>query len=223
LKGERVPTTNQKPKKIKAVIGLTKMTDANIMPLLDGSLKGLAAHLDIFTKLPVDPPTYEAGINAYKAAIPTALDGSRAAKAQKNKLRNAAVKMYELNAKYVEVTSNDDMPTFLLSGYQPASTTKAPPAPLPLPAIASIVQGPASGVLKAVIAPLPKALSFVLRHGVVPPGGGTPATWVEDTIPHKKPFFLSNLMPGTTYMFQVKALGRLGYTDWSDPISRMVT
>ena len=216
-------TKNQKPKKIKVVIGLTKMTDPNITPLLDGSSKGLAAHQDIFPRLPVDLATYEAAINAYKAAIPAALDGSRTANAQKNKLRNAAIKLYELNAKYVEVTSNDDMATFLLSGYQAASTTKTPPAPLPVPAIASVVQGPSSGQLKAAIASLPKALSFVLRHGAVPSGGGTPASWIEDTIPHKKPVMITGLTPGTVYMFQVKALGRLGFTDWSDPISRMVT
>ncbi len=34
---------------------------------------------------------------------------------------------------------------------------------------------------------------------------------------------ISNLTPGTTYTFQVRALGRLGYTNWSDPVSRMAT
>ena len=218
-----MPTTDPKPKKIRAMLGLTKMTDGNITPLLDGTLKGLADHHDLFPKLPVDLATYEAAINAYKASIPAALDGSRTANAQKNKRRNEAVKIYELNAKYVEQNCNDDIATFLLSGYQAASTTKAPPAPLPTPTITSVVQGPASGQLKAIIGSLPKALSFVMRRGVVPAGGGTPTEWEEQTIPHKKPVMFTGLTPGTIHVFQVKALGRLGYTDWSDPVSRMVT
>ena len=32
---------------------------------------------------------------------------------------------------------------------------------------------------------------------------------------------VEGLMPGTTYAFQVRALGRLGYTDWSDSTTRM--
>jgi hypothetical protein len=199
------------------------MADGNVTPLLDGSLKGLTAHADIFPQPPVDLKTYGAGITAYEAAIPPALDGSKTAVAQKNKLRHGAVKMYSLNAKYVETTCNDDMATFLLSGFQAASTTKAPPQPLPQPVIASVVQGPNSGQLKIAIGPVPKALSYVLRRAPAPAGGGTPASWTEDTITTKKPVIYSNLTPGTIYTFQVRALGRLGYTDWSDPVSRMVT
>jgi hypothetical protein len=217
-----VSATNPKPKKIKAVLGLTKMNDGNITPLLDGSLKGLAAHQDLFNKLPVDLPTYEAANNAYKAAIPPALDGSRTAIAQKNKLRDKAVKIYELNAKYVEQNCNDDIATFLLSGYQAASTTKTPPQPLPTPTVDSVVQGPASGTLKAKIAPLPKALTFWLRHAPAPTAGATP-DWKEQVVPIKKPVMFTGLTPGTVYLFSVRALGRLGYTDWSDPVSRMVT
>jgi hypothetical protein len=33
---------------------------------------------------------------------------------------------------------------------------------------------------------------------------------------------VENLTPGTTYMFQVRAYGKLGYTDWSQPVQRMV-
>jgi len=30
-----------------------------------------------------------------------------------------------------------------------------------------------------------------------------------------------NLKPGTIYAFQARALGKLGYTDWSDSATRM--
>jgi hypothetical protein len=218
-----VSSTNHEPKKIKAVVGLTKMTDGNIILLLDGALKGLAAHTDLFPKLPVDLATFEAAINAYKVSISAALDGSRAAIAQKKKLRNAAVRLYELNAKYVEVASKDDMAVFLLSGYRAASTAKTPPVPLDKPVIASVVQGPASGQLQLTPGPTPKAQSLVVRHGVVPAPGATPTQWTEQLIGSKKPVMVTGLTPGTVYMFQIRALGRVGLTDWSDPVTRMVT
>ena len=213
-------TTDPTPKKIKAVVALDKMGDGNITPLLDAALKGLQGHLDLFPKLPVDLATFETAINAYKGAIPAALDGSRAANAQKKKLRSPVIQYYELNGKYVEQNCNHDIATFLLSGYQAASTTKTPPAPLPTPTM-TVVQGPASGQLKAAIDPLPKALSFKMRHAVTPPAGAQP-DWQERTITTKKPVMYTDLTPGTVHLFQVCALGRLGYTDWSDVISRMV-
>ena len=216
--------TDPKPKKIKVAFGPIKTTiDGNVTSMFDGVLKGLSDHHDLFPKLPVDLATFAAAVNAYKAAIPLALDGSRSAIAQKKKLRDAAIKIYELNGKYVEQASDHDIATFLLSGYQAASTTKTPPAPLATPTIASIVQGPLSGQLKVSIGTLPGALSFWLRHGVVPAGGGAPGTWEEQTLTSRKPVIVTGLTPGTIYAFQVKALGRLGYTDYSETVTRMVT
>jgi hypothetical protein len=216
-------TTSQvKPKKIRAIVGLDKMPDGNVTPLLDGSLKGLSAHPDLFPQPPVDIKAYGNAISAYEGSIPAALDGSKTAVAQKNKLKRTVVRMYGLNAKYVENNCNDDMATFLLSGYQAASTTKAPPQALPQPVIKSVVQGPLSGQLKVTIDSVPKALSYVIRRASQPAAGAQP-TWIEDTVTTKKPVIYGSLTPGTIYIFQVKALGRLGYTDYSDIVSRMVT
>jgi len=73
-------------------------------------------------------PSTRPTIDGYLAAVPVALDGSRTAIAHKNKLRNAAIRMYGELAHYVEANCNDDMATFLLSGFQPAATTKGGPA-----------------------------------------------------------------------------------------------
>ena len=32
---------------------------------------------------------------------------------------------------------------------------------------------------------------------------------------------VDNLTPGTTYQFQARALGVLGFSDWSSPVNRM--
>src|SRR5438067_930586 len=117
------------------------MPDENIKPLLHGSLKGLSQDAAIFPKPPVELAAYQTAIDAYESAIPAALDGSKTAIAQKNRLRDAAIRMYVQLAHYVEANCNDDMATFLLSGFQAASTTKTPPQPLAQPTIVSVVQG----------------------------------------------------------------------------------
>ncbi len=66
---------------------------------------------------------------------------------------------------------------------------------------------------------LPKALSYDLHHGVVATPETLPASWTTLILPGSKKYTLSNLTPGATYAFQVRALGRWGYTDWSDPMT----
>jgi len=217
-------TKKSKVKKIHALVGLTKMPEGDIRQLLDNSLKGLTENATIFPKPPVDLKTYGAAIGAYEAAIPAAHDGSKTAIALKNRLRDAAVKIYTQLAHYVEANCNEDLATFLLSGFKPASITKTPPQPLPQPTVDSVVQGAVTGQMKVKIQGVPKAVHYNLRYAAVPSGGGTPASWTEEILPSSKPVIIGGLTPGTVYTFQVRALGRLGgYTNWSDAVNRMAT
>jgi len=86
-----------------------------------------------------------------------------------------------------------------------------------------VVQDLVSGQLKIKIGAVPKALSYTLHYAAVPDGGVVPASWTERTITSTKPTIIGSLTPGTTYTFQVRAPGRLGLTDWSDAVNRMVT
>jgi len=208
--------------KIRALFGLTRMPDGKVIALLKGSLNGLSDHADIFVKAPIDLETYRNGIVAYEAAIPAALDGSRTAIALKNKLREDASKMYAELAHYAQANCNEDMVTFLLSGFLAAPTTKAAPQPLAQPTIDYLVHGPVTGQLKVKIGSVAKALSYEFRYAPVPGDDGTPAAFTQEAVGSTKPRIISGLTPGTVYTFQVRALGRLGHTDWSDAVSRMV-
>ena len=53
---------------------------------------------------------------------------------------------------------------------------------------------------------------------------GAPSTWGSATLTAARNAApVNRLTPGTTYAFQVRALGKLGYTDWSDSATRMCT
>jgi hypothetical protein len=214
-------STTPKLKKIHALLGLDKMADGKVTPLLDSSLKGLTANAAIYANPPVPLAQYQTAISAYEAGVAAAVDGGKTAVAAKNKLRDAAVKLYTLLAHYVEATCNDDMTTFLLSGFTAKSTTKTAPQPVAVPTLTSVLEGAVSGQLKVKIASVPGGLSYDLRYGAVASGATAPPTWTDLIVTSTKAFTISNLTPGTVYAFQVRALGRLGYSDWCDSISRM--
>ncbi len=61
-----------------------------------------------------------------------------------------------------------------------------------------------------------------MRFAYAPVANGTPAAWIIVTATKaQSPVAFNNLTPGTTYAFQVRALGKAGYTDWSDSVTRM--
>src|SRR5207247_5160980 len=67
-----------------------------------------------------------------------------------------------------------------------------------------------------------KTRSYELRYGPVPASGAT-LNWTTIVVPSTKPATpVNNLTPGTTYTFQVRAYGKLGFSDWSDAVERMV-
>src|SRR4029077_17251460 len=145
--------------------------------------------------------------------------------AEKNKQKEVVVRMLEQNSQYVENNCKDDVATFLISGFEAKTNTKNPPQPLPPASIEQIKQGP-TGVLEVTPKSLGKSvLHYEVRSGVLGPGGTAPTTWNLQPITRRerKGFKVINLIPGTTYAIQVRALGPLGYTEWTDSITRMCT
>ena len=173
----------------------------------------------LYAGAPVDPAVLEGAINTYIASAALATD-SKKAKADREKQRMALIRLLRQLAHFVEIACKDDMATFMTSGFKPASYARTAPQPLPPASILSVDQGN-TGQLLVSVNPLPKARLFEVRSAPVGTGG-TPSTWTTVAIPNAiKPAVLNNLTPGTTYMIQVRAYGLLGYTDWSDSVSRM--
>src|SRR6266566_2611293 len=100
-----------------------------------------------FPNPPVALEDLKAGTDGFSALIAESRDGSKKVIAEKNKLREAVIKMLRLLGRYVEVTCKDDMAMFKSSGFEPASSAKATPQPLPTPAIRKVDHGATSGQL----------------------------------------------------------------------------
>src|SRR5258708_34970984 len=129
---------------IKPLEGYTAMPDPDVVHRGTAVQTGLTGNSN-FQNLPVDLAVLKTNIDSFSALIAEALDGSKKVIAQKNKQREAVVKMLLVLGRFVQVHSDGDRAIFTSSGFVAASTAKAPSAPLPLPVIRSVTQGAISG------------------------------------------------------------------------------
>ena len=118
-------------------------------------------------------------------------------------------------AAYVQTVAGDNLTLLLSSGFQPVSTNRAQ-APLEMPLILGIDYG-LSGQLLVRVQPVANARAYEvqLQNGTgawQPAGISTQARRIE----------INDLTPGNTYSVQLRAIGgSTGYSDWSDPVSRI--
>jgi hypothetical protein len=174
-----------------------------------------------FSNPPVDLAAFLAAISTFAAFVVVALDGSKQAIAIKKKQRAGLVKMAEQLGHYVEAASNHDPVTFTSSGFQIRSTARIPQAPLAQPVIDSVDQGK-TGEMLVTVSPVVNARIYEVEFAPVTTNGAAPV-WTKITIATaRKSVPVENLTPGTTYMFHVRAFGTPGFTDWSQPVQRMV-
>jgi hypothetical protein len=209
-----------KVKKLKALLSFFRLPDDPFVSRVTAIHDGILANT-VFSPTPIDMATFKGAISNYAASAVAALDGSKQAILNKKKLREVVVKMTEQLAHHVEAVSDDDPVTFASSGFEIRPSTRVPPQPLAQPTITGIDQGK-SGELLVDVSAVDKARMYEIRSAAITAGGTAPTTWISTPSPSaKKAIPVENLTPGTTYIFQVRAYGKLGFTDWSIAVQRM--
>jgi hypothetical protein len=229
--------TTVQVKKIKPLLNFSKLTDPGLLKRLDAICAGMTGNV-AFPNPPVDMPTFKAGIDSYDTLSTDALDGGKKAVSAKKKERGAVIKMAMQLGHYVWAASNNDLAIFNTSGFEVAQNTKIPPQALPQAGIKYVDRGATSGQVVVRPTTLKGGVSYEVRYAAVPAtstaaagsstaaGAGpaiVPGPWTSVMLPGPKTATISNLTPGTTYQFQVRGLGKLGYSDWSDPANFICT
>ena len=205
---------------IQPALGVTQMPDGDLLSRLNAVHDGMLNN-PAYPNPPVDMAGFKAAIDAYTAAAAAALDGGKSAIVARDQRRRDAIIMLRLLGHYVEAACKNDMKTFLSSGFVAApSRQPAPPQPVSAPSIVRVNQGN-SGQLLVTIQPVARARSYELRYAPVPAAGAT-VNWTRIVVASTKPATpINNLTPGGNYTFQVRAFGKLGFSDWSAPVERM--
>jgi hypothetical protein len=200
------------PTHIKAKLGMHGVADMDVVKALTAAYNGVLNN-SAYPTPAIDLVSFKAGIDKFSALIIDAGDGGKKATSAKDKQRVAVIKMYTQLGHYVEAACNDDMATFNTSGFTAQSKTKAAPSPLTEAAFSSIDRGPNSGdvVVK------PKNQTGVVAfdvHYALQGAGGALGPWTSVTITGSRKVTIRGLTMGGIYQFQIRALGKLGYTDW---------
>ena len=171
-----------------------------------------------FPKPPVRPKDLRAAVVRLQALQAESLDGGKKVYAERDKQLAEVVRMMRLQGRYVEITADGDMETFRSSGFEPAPpNTKA--QSMLSEYIWSLDYGPNSSEIVMRLKAVPSAFSYELRHG---PANQKPETWKTKPITRvKTPIVIGGLTPTTKYGFQVRALLKDGFTDWSDSVTRI--
>ena len=170
--------------------------------------------------LPVDLPTVKAATDLLRTKIAAAADGGKTAVAEKNHQKEVVVKLLIQLAHYAEANCKDDMTTFLSFGFTAAASTKntTPPAS---DSIRKVETGPNSGEMLIALMKYPGAVSYVLQWAVLGAGGVPGLCASKPVATLKQPTLVAGLTPGSTYLFQARALTKTGYTDFGESITRI--
>jgi len=182
-------------------------------------IKGLTGNA-AFPAPTVDLKTVQAAVDDLSAALATQAHGGAAATAEKNNKRAALVALLRKLKHYVEDNCGNDAAVLLSSGFQAALTTRIR-APLGNPSILGIDRGN-SGQLVLKVTPIARARCYELRSAAIG-ASNAPGSWQSlGMFTNSRSMTVAGLVPGTTYSFQVRAVGgSSGYSDWSNPVSRM--
>ena len=176
-----------------------------------------------FPKPTVDLALFKEKIDAYFKAISATMGGAKLAFNQRDSLRYELEGMFKLLAAYVQYASNGDYAIFQTSGLEAQPNAQVPPQPFERPRNPKVAHGDRSGELKVWMpTSRRKIASCDLQYVAVDEGHMPAGAWTEIAIARfDGPVTIQDLKPGTRYAVQVRALGKLGKTDWSDSTVKM--
>ena len=207
-------TTTKKPASVKAMTGFGKLDSNTLANTAHKVAQGVGGNPVYFPNPPIDPKALDASGNTLTEAVIAAMDGGKTAKAVVKKQRKLIIQDLNLLAVFVQNVCNDDPVILAKSGFTPKPTGKSAPQPVAIPPFRSIDFGANSGQIVVQVKSVAGAKSYFIRYAEM--NGTTPGPWTTITaVTIQKPITLSGLTPKTTYGFQVRALGVLGYSDWS--------
>jgi hypothetical protein len=219
-------STTPKPKTIKAILGLGHKTAQVVLNISLNVFNNFFAS-SFFTAAagapapPVDQATLKAANDTLQSAIAAAAGGGKQAITAKNHAKDAVITLLDQLATYVSVNSKGDMDAFKSSGFTPKSTAKSKTPPVS-ETIKKIVPAPLTGQMLIYLMKFPGAKSYLVQWGVPGPGGALPTAWSSMPVASiKTPATITGLTPGTTYVFQARAVTQNGYSNWGDPIARI--
>jgi hypothetical protein len=179
---------------------------------------------NVFTKMTDNPsflnpvvglPALATARTAFLNSVIAAQHGGKIATAEKNREREELLALLRQQAAYVQSIAGEDEAMLLSSGFDVVKIDRTQ-IPLPQPLVERI-DNPMSRQLGLKLRPVPTARAYEVQVRY-----GTNGWEAVGVFTDSRRIIVPNLTPGTVYTLQARAIGGLtGYSDWSDPVSRM--
>jgi hypothetical protein len=200
--------------KIKVRIDYSKESHAAYAVFVAGVLANMVGNPH-FPKLPVSLALLQTLLDQYKTLSAAALDGGRTILSQRNSLRDQIDKLVRQLAHYVEAASANAA-IFATSGLEALPSSYAPAEHLPPQTIVDFAHGAISGTILLYLPPSRRRIiDWQIRYAIAASPNAVPDSWtIELFIAQRNPYSISGLQPGATYVFQIRAFGKLGFSDW---------
>jgi len=204
---------------IRIADGLRTQSAERLIATARAIIEGMTGNPS-FPSPPVDLKTVQAALDDLSAALIAQPNGGPLATAEKKNKQEALILLLRRLRYYVEGHCGNDLSVLLSTGFQAAVTTRVR-SPLANPSILNLGLGNSTElVLK--VTPIAHAKCYEVRMAAVG-AGDSPGPWqTAGLFTNSRSMTIEGLTPGTTYMFQVRAVGgSTRYSDWSNPVSRM--
>lgn len=211
---------------MKVSLNFSNVKDTDLSSKFNAIGRKMKVNIRLFPNTPVDLEDFLALVDEYRHAITEAVDGSKKAIHQRNKLREQAIKMATQLGHYVGYVADGDLETVYSAGFDPAYKYRLLPKPLPKTGIKKVVRGPNSGTALVYMIPIPRSKGKVVYYELRYAGNSGTEVGEFTIIPTpvaRFPIPVKDLTPGTIYIFQVRATNKIGFNEWSDPVSFMAT
>ena len=213
------PTQPKRMPHLRVQLGFSTAPDHTLEETAQAVIQNLYGN-PAYPSPPVTQAALQAALDAFTAAIATAIQGGPADTADKNSKRDILVGLLRQLAGYVQANCGNSLATLLSSGFDAVSTSRAQTART-APSITDIMNGN-SGQLLPRITHVANSRCYEVRYAAIGPNGA-PGPWQSGGLfTSSRAITINGLTPGTNYSFQVRAVGgSTGYSDWSDPVSHM--
>ena len=203
--------------RIRIAGGFGKQSPEQLVITAGAVISGLTSN-PAFPAPTVDLNAVQAAADDLKAAAAAQVHGGTAATAEKNNKQEALIKILFKLKHYVEDHCENDLAVLLSSGFQAAAATRDR-SPLANPSILSVDRGN-SDELMLKITPVARAKCYEIRSAVAG-NANVAGAWQQAGLFTSSRITIANLVPTTTYVFQVRAIGAADNTERSDPVSHM--
>ena len=169
-----------------------------------------------FPNPPVTMAMLKSQLDAFRAAIIDAMEGSKKAMALRDSLGAQVISALKQVAAYVQENANGD---FSKTGFETYDTAARKTGQLVgTPTFRKVYRGANSGEIMLLINAVPYARGYQVQYAALK--DGVPGPWtVVDVMSVKSAFKISGLTPVTQYAFQVQAIGPNNRSDWSNSVT----